>query len=316
LRTLSLIGALMVTALPAVAQAAADRVWVSGHGVDQAGCGAPTAPCRSLQYAHDHAVNAGGEIDILDPAGYGAVEITKSVSIVNDGVGTAGVQTTLGTAINIHAGASDAIYLRGLNIDGVNFAGANGVVLISGGSLTVVNCVVRHFSQNGIYLLPSRGPVQVSISNTLSSENEQAGLQFAPLTGSTAAVNGEVDHLTANGDLDGIQIVSSSDTGAVNFALTDIIASNNGSAGVLLESTAATLKVTIDSADLNLNAADGLAVLGDPTAYISRSVADHNGQYGIFNDAGSGHVFSTGSNLVESNALGNVQGGTTTEGLQ
>ena len=55
---------------PAVA--ASDRGWVSGHGVDQAGCGVPSAPCRSLQYAHDHAVNAGGEIDILDPAGYGA----------------------------------------------------------------------------------------------------------------------------------------------------------------------------------------------------------------------------------------------------
>src|SRR5471030_2519696 len=72
---------------PAVAQI--NRAWVSGHGVDQAGCGAPTSPCRSLQYAHDQAVNAGGEIDILDPAGYGALSITKGISIVNDGVGTA-----------------------------------------------------------------------------------------------------------------------------------------------------------------------------------------------------------------------------------
>jgi hypothetical protein len=43
------------------------RIWVSGHGVDQAGCGTLTAPCRSLQYAHD-TISSGGEIDIVDPA--------------------------------------------------------------------------------------------------------------------------------------------------------------------------------------------------------------------------------------------------------
>src|SRR5471032_1373868 len=129
------------------AQAASSRAWVSGHGVDQAGCGAPTAPCRSLQYAHNNAVNAGGEIDILDPAGYGAITITKSISIVNDGVGTAGVQATSGNAITINAGAGDAVYLRGLNLDGAK-AGTNGVVFNTGGALTIVGCVVRHFSQS------------------------------------------------------------------------------------------------------------------------------------------------------------------------
>src|SRR5471030_1508201 len=129
--------------------AGANRVWVSGHGVDRAGCGAPTDPCRSLQYAHDSAVAAGGEIDILDPAGYGAITITKAISIVNDGVGTAGVQATSGNAITITAGPNDAVYLRGLNIDGVNGAGAYGIVFNAGASLTVVNCVTRHFSQSG-----------------------------------------------------------------------------------------------------------------------------------------------------------------------
>ncbi|WP_158818603.1 hypothetical protein [Methylocapsa sp. S129] len=68
-----------------------NRAWVSGHGADAAGCGAPASPCRSLQYVHDNIIAAGGEIDILDPAGYGAITITKALSIVNDGVGTAGV---------------------------------------------------------------------------------------------------------------------------------------------------------------------------------------------------------------------------------
>src|SRR5471032_915995 len=93
---------LLVACGPACASS--NRAWVSGHGVDQVGCGAPTAPCRSLQYAHDNIVAPGGEIDILDPAGYGAVTITKAISIVNDGVGTAGVQASQGEAINIQAG--------------------------------------------------------------------------------------------------------------------------------------------------------------------------------------------------------------------
>jgi hypothetical protein len=94
-----LVAVSLLTLAATSAEAAGNRAWVSGHGVDQAGCGAPTAPCRSLQYAHDHAVIAGGEIDILDAAGYGAITITKSISIVNDGVGTAGVQSAGSDAI-------------------------------------------------------------------------------------------------------------------------------------------------------------------------------------------------------------------------
>src|SRR5450432_3019155 len=132
------------------AQAASNRAWVSGHGADQTGCGAPTAPCRSLQYAHDNAVAAGGEIDILDPAGYGAINITKAVSIVNDGVGTAGVQASSGAAItvNLPAGGvgTETVFLRGLNVDGVQKSGAIGIDILSAQSVTIVNCVVRHFS--------------------------------------------------------------------------------------------------------------------------------------------------------------------------
>ena len=114
-----------------------NRIWVSGHGVDHAGCGAPTAPCRSLQYAHDN-IAAAGEIDVLDPAGYGALHVTKAISVVNDG-GTAGVQSTSGIAIKIDAGSTDAIYLRGLNIDGVHYTGDTGIQFNTGASLTIVN---------------------------------------------------------------------------------------------------------------------------------------------------------------------------------
>src|SRR5471032_1909466 len=124
----------LTTIVAGPALSASNRVWVSGHGVDQPGCGAPTAPCRSLQFAHD-TVAAGGEIDILDPAGYGAITITKAISIVNDGVGTAGVQASSGAAITINAGPSDSVYLRGLNIDGLQESATNGVQFNSGAAL-------------------------------------------------------------------------------------------------------------------------------------------------------------------------------------
>src|SRR5579883_1892953 len=84
--------ATVLLAFTPVQAADANRAWVSGHGTDAAGCGAPANPCRTFQYVHDNVIAAGGEIDVLDPAGYGAIAIAKAISIVNDGVGTAGVQ--------------------------------------------------------------------------------------------------------------------------------------------------------------------------------------------------------------------------------
>jgi hypothetical protein len=83
-------GALVAFGLSAApAHALATRTWVSGHGADSGACGL-AAPCRTFAFALSQTAT-GGEIDVLDPAGYGAMIITKAVSIVNDGVGTAGV---------------------------------------------------------------------------------------------------------------------------------------------------------------------------------------------------------------------------------
>ena len=129
----------------------ANRFWVSGHGTDSGACGPVSAPCLSFQRAHDNAA-AGDEIDVLDPADYGTVVITKAISIINDGVGTAGVQVGSGNAVTINAGPGDAVHLRGLDIDGLGTAD-NGIVFNSGAGLAVVNCVVRHFHFNGSFTM-------------------------------------------------------------------------------------------------------------------------------------------------------------------
>src|SRR5471032_56427 len=102
-------------AAPAQAQNA--RSFVSGHGSDAAAC-TLAAPCRTLAHAFS-LTNAGGEIDVLDPAGYGSLTIDRAISIVNDGVGTAGVIVPSGgTGIIINAGPNEAVSLRGLSIEG------------------------------------------------------------------------------------------------------------------------------------------------------------------------------------------------------
>src|SRR5882757_6750105 len=98
--------ALGLSATPA--SALNGRTWVSGLGNDANPC-TRTQPCLTFQAAHDKTA-AGGEIDVLDPGGYGTVTITKSISIVNEGVGVAGIRTVAGaTAITINAGSGDVV---------------------------------------------------------------------------------------------------------------------------------------------------------------------------------------------------------------
>src|ERR1700716_3460280 len=95
----------MASLYAAPAQAQATRTWVSGVGDDVNPC-SRTAPCKTFAGAYSRTA-AGGEIDALDPAGYGAVTISKALT--NDG-GAGQVASILvsGTnAIVINAGAND-----------------------------------------------------------------------------------------------------------------------------------------------------------------------------------------------------------------
>src|ERR687886_583519 len=99
--TLALSVLLSFAAAPAEAQLA--RTFVSNaNGNDANDCSRNT-PCRTFQRAHDNTL-ANGEITVLDPGGYGAVTITKSIGIINDGVGEAGVLVSGGAnGITINA---------------------------------------------------------------------------------------------------------------------------------------------------------------------------------------------------------------------
>jgi hypothetical protein len=108
--------ALIVTALASIPAHAQQRVFVSSQGLDTNPC-TVTQPCRTFQQAYNIAA-ANGEIDVIDPAGYGPLAITKGISIQAHGFG--GITQTCNTcaAITVSVTASDPVSLNGLLIDG------------------------------------------------------------------------------------------------------------------------------------------------------------------------------------------------------
>jgi len=130
-----------VTASPAQAQLA--RTFVSAQSGNDADDCRRATPCRTFQGAHDKTIDE-GEIIVLDPGYYGPVSISKSISIVNDGVGEARIAVDgNAAAVIINAPATAAVNLRGITIEGYGFAGGSGIRFNTGLSLTVENCIIR-----------------------------------------------------------------------------------------------------------------------------------------------------------------------------
>ena len=163
----SLVLSLLLLALaPAAAlHAQLPKIFVASFGND-ANDGSRGAPKRNFQAAHD-AVATGGQIVVLDTAGYGKLTITKSLSItVPPGVN--GFVTVSGSTngIDIAAGAGDVVVLRGITVEGGGTANGNsGIYATSVGTLIIEDCTVRTF-QEGIYVLSSTS-AQVSLYNTV-----------------------------------------------------------------------------------------------------------------------------------------------------
>src|ERR1700722_2144733 len=110
------LGFLVPLLASAPAHAQATRTWVSGVGDDANPC-SRTAPCKTFAGAISKTA-AGGEINCIDPGGFGALTITKAITVSCE-AGTAGVLVSGTNGINVSAGASDVVFLKGLEFDGV-----------------------------------------------------------------------------------------------------------------------------------------------------------------------------------------------------
>ena len=280
------------------AQAQLARTFVSANGSDTANCGRAT-PCRSLQVAHDNTI-AGGEINMLDPAGYGTVTITKAISILNDGVGSAGVLVPAGAiGISISAAPADRINLRGLIIEGSG-VGMHGIQFHSGKSLVVTNCVIRHLAQNGIDFVPN-GASSLAVSNTLIGDNGNIGVVLYP--SGAGPVSADFDRLEAyNNGNHGVFVSGGTSTGSVSATAVDSVAARNANAGfiVSLPGAAATRLHVVRS--VSANNGTGIYAAGGANALLRVSQSTVSGNaFGWLTITG-GILLSYGDNNIEGNA--------------
>ena len=160
------IGFLLPFLASAPANAQATRTWVSGVGDDANPC-SRTAPCKTFAGAISKTA-AFGEINVLDPGGFGAVTITKSISITSTFEAGVLVSGTNGIIVNLPA-STDRVQLIGLDIEGLG-TGLDGVKIIGSGTTLIQNCTIRHFAGNGVNLNGASG-ARAIVKNSVVTNN-------------------------------------------------------------------------------------------------------------------------------------------------
>lgn len=290
---------------------AANRILVSAKaGVDAGGCGTQNAPCRTFQFAHD-AIAAGGEIHIVDPGDYGRVNITKSLSIINEGVGTAGaLEVPAGiNAIEFNGAATDRLYLRGITVD-APAGGLNGVLVNSAGKAILSQINARRFVY-GVNICPRYGPVDFILSNSRVSENKVGvAIMAEEPPGSVVGVIENV--VSANNRNFGARIDGENGAAPMRLTINNSVFSNNGTGGVYAFSsttpTSVSLRDVIASDNLNAGAGYGFGASGTQTVMrISHSVATGN-DVGVKFQSGA-IVESYGDNDLRGNSVADIAGG-------
>ena len=298
--TIAAVGLALAAALPAAPAAALSaRTFVSGHGNDANPCNF-AGPCRTFAAAYAKTAPS-GEITVLDVAGYGPLTITTALSIVNDGVGEAGViLIAAGNAITITAGPSDAVSLRGLTLDGSGTASTNGIQFTSGLSLTVANCVIRHFAGDGINFFPNASS-NLAVSNTVAADNGGHGIYVLP--GGSGTVTAVFNRVEANNNAQsGILVDGSTSTGTVNTTVSESVAAHNNAGAGFSAATAAGHASNTLTVFHSVSASNsfGIAVTGPgATVRLAQSVVAGNGAgWFVFT---SGVVASYGDNYIDGN---------------
>jgi hypothetical protein len=220
------LGALFVAGLAiAPAHAQATRTWISGVGDDANPC-SRTAPCKTWAGAISKTA-PGGEMDALDPGGFGTVTITKSITLDGGGGQVASILSSPGVnGINVSAAATDVIILRNLRINGAG--GATGVAINTAARVVIEKCDIFGFATSGVTAAPSSGTVAVKIQET-TLNNNNVGVSSKPTGGAT--VNMSVDHSWLDANVGGGIKVDGTGGGPSNVSINDSSMSLNGGAG-------------------------------------------------------------------------------------
>ncbi len=275
--------ALLAIPLATPASAQATRTWISGVGDDANPC-SRTAPCKTFAGAISKTA-AGGEINCLDPGGFGAVTITKSISLICEGV-LDGILLTSGNGINIVVGANDVVLLSGFDIQGLGL-GTNGIRFTSGVGLHLRNSTIRGFrgsggyginfaptspaatlvvdnvtivdngatsgTTGGILVQPAANvAATVAITNIRLTDNNRGGIRF-DAANAGSSIKATVSNSVIADNQIGVYARSAAGGGTANVVLIDSVVSGNSSSGLLAEGANATINATGNSIAQNSN---------------------------------------------------------------
>ena len=295
------LSAIIVVALSLIcsslAQAQATRTWVSGVGDDANPC-SRTAPCKTFAGAISKTA-AAGEIDALDRGGFGAVTITKSITI-DGGDFASGILASLtnGVIVNL-ANATDKVTLRNISINGAG-NGLNGIRFIQNGKLHVEHCRIYGFGGSngsngrGIEFAPTALNTVLTVKDTIITGNFGAGIALLPA--STGSVNASFENVYSEDNQNGFTVQDKS-----TVTMRNCRASHNVSNGFLaIGSANGNPQVFLESCVANSNGTNGIRTQGSATPTIRISNVEINGNStGI--SIGVGAVLSFGNNHNDGN---------------
>lgn len=296
------LGTMLVPLLQATpAQAQATRTWVSGVGDDVNPC-SRTAPCKTFAGAISKTA-AGGEINCLDPGGFGAVTITKAMTIscpYTEGGALAG-----GNGIVVNAAATDVVYLRGLDIFGVN-PPTNGVRFIAGGTLHIEDSTIRRFNaanSQGVSFQPS-GASELYISNTTIATNGNAGgtgggILIQPTGTGSAKVVLKGVRVQGN-DNTGLRVDTTGNTGpGIRIAIEDSHFDGNAQ-GISVQAATAAVRIMVNGSTANYNAGNGIIANGGQALLRVGNTTITGNNTGV-SSSGGAVVNTYGDNRLEDN---------------
>jgi hypothetical protein len=304
LRLLPLLAlALLALALPSSASAQATRTWVSGVGDDANPC-SRTAPCKTFAGAISKTA-AKGEINCLDPGGFGGVTITKSIAIkcqYTEG----GVLVSGTNAIVVNAAATDNVTLRGLDINGIG-TGLNGIRILQAKSVKIIDTEIFGFVRNGVDFEPSNSGSKLIVHNAHIHDNSGNGVLVAPPSAGSNA-RAHVRHSLLEHNRCGATVTNHLPDAAFNYATNcGTQAAGVGGASPKLIATQNNAFIHSDLANgrgLFTNGQTSIIVVGD-----SQITNNDIGVQGI--DGGAvGGVYTFQDNYVDSNSTNGTFKGT------
>jgi prophage maintenance system killer protein len=281
-----ILAAVLVAGFSTAAFGQATRTWVSGVGDDANPC-SRTAPCKTFAGAISKTAT-GGEISVLDPGGFGAVTITKSITI--NGTGTlAGILAALVNGVIVNGASDSTVILREISINGAT-NGLNGIRLLAGKTLMVDHCWIYGFTQNGIDVAVS-GVSALKVINTVFENIGQDGMHLNSTAGQVNAMINNTEIMNCTGD--GIEAAANVRAGVSNSR---IFLNGNG-----IRTTGGNSLFNLDDLFINQN---GIALQASNTSAIriSDSIIAQNST-GISLNGGSIESFQ-GNSLIGNSAPG------------